>query len=94
MSIEIGVLIGFTSAIFGVAFGYANFRRNSDKDIQHDAVSSGELKSDIKYIRSGVDDMKVEMKVQGKQLDSLSERVTRVEESSKQAHKRLDEIRG
>ncbi len=36
--------------------------------------------------------MRVEIKVQGQRYDALAERVTRVEESTKQAHHRIDRI--
>jgi len=57
--------------------------RNGSKD--------GELHADIQYIKRRSDDMLLEQKETNKTLDNLSERVTRVEESTKQAHKRLDE---
>ncbi|MGG4453792.1 hypothetical protein [Brevibacillus porteri] len=44
------------------------------------------------YIKRGVDDIRFEQKAQGKRTDELSDRVTRVQESTKQAHKRLDRI--
>ncbi len=60
---------------------------------EDEGKENGELKSDIKYIKSGVDDIKIDLKVQEKRVNELSERVTRIEESAKQAHKRIDEIR-
>ena len=44
------------------------------------------------YIRKGVDDIRIDLKASEKQMVALGERVTRVEESTKQAHKRLDTI--
>ena len=93
MSIEVGVLVGFASAILGMILGYANWQRNCKKDIQDESVNDGKLRSDINYIKRGVDDIKVDLKVQERQLGALTERVTRVEESSKQAHKRIDCIK-
>lgn len=52
------------------------------------------LRQDMEYIKRGVDDIRLEQKVQGQKVDLLCERVTRVEESSKQAHKRIDRIDG
>ncbi|WP_426251383.1 hypothetical protein [Paenibacillus pabuli] len=42
------------------------------------------------YIKRGVDDIRLEQRAQAQRVDVLSERVTRVEESAKQAHKRID----
>lgn len=90
MTIELGILL----AILSGAISYAAFRRNTNNAIQQDATSNGELKADIRYIKNGVDDVRLEMKSQGKQLDHLAERVTRVEESCKSAHRRMDNYEG
>ncbi len=92
MTIELGVLIGIICTIAGTAFGYFNWRRNDKKDIRADAASDGELRADINYIRRGVEDIRVDLKAQDKRFGELTERVTRVEESAKQAHKRIDRI--
>jgi hypothetical protein len=47
------------------------------------------LSTDVEYIKHGVDDVRFELKDQVRRFDALPERVTRVEESTKQAHKRL-----
>lgn len=44
------------------------------------------------YIRKGVDDIRIDLKANERQMIVLGERITRVEESSKQAHKRLDAL--
>ncbi|MCQ6559769.1 hypothetical protein NNL21_13795 [Paenibacillus mendelii] len=44
------------------------------------------------YIKRGIDDVRFEQRERGRRFDALSERVTRVEESAKQAHKRLDRL--
>ncbi|MEB8733205.1 hypothetical protein P4G91_19410, partial [Bacillus cereus] len=53
---------------------------------------SAEVKAELGYIRKGVDDIRIDLKASEKQMVALGERVTRVEESTKQAHKRLDTI--
>ncbi|MHC1747504.1 MAG: hypothetical protein AB9856_03835 [Cellulosilyticaceae bacterium] len=63
------------------------------KEIKTDGQDQGELRADIKYIRNGVEDIRVDMRVQDSKIDGLTERVTRVEESAKQAHHRVDEIK-
>lgn len=49
-------------------------------------------RSDVEYIKRGVEDIKLEQKIQGQRFEALSERLTRVEESTKQAHKRIDRL--
>jgi membrane protein implicated in regulation of membrane protease activity len=48
--------------------------------------------SDIGYIKAGVDDMKREQKESNERHYALVERVTKVEESTKSAHHRIDEL--
>lgn len=93
MTVEMGALIGLAGGILGMVLGYSNWRRIANRDIQTDAVGSGELRSDVSYIKRGIDDIKVDMKVTEKRVGDLCERVTRVEESAKQAHHRIDGIK-
>ena len=48
--------------------------------------------SDIGYIKAGVDDLKRDTKDNSKRINILIERISRNEESTKQAHKRIDEV--
>lgn len=93
MTVELGVLIGIVCTVLGTAFGYFNWQRANRKEIQLSATDSGEMRSDIKYIKQGIEDIKVDMRVRDKEMGELTERVVRVEESAKQAHKRIDEIK-
>ncbi|AUB61620.1 hypothetical protein CSW12_00385 [Bacillus cereus] len=88
MSIEIGVLIGALS----LAISYFGYALNRSKSIKSDGQQSAEVKAELGYIRKGVDDIRIDLKASERQMVALGERVTRVEESTKQAHKRLDII--
>ncbi|PFB88886.1 hypothetical protein CN283_11370 [Bacillus thuringiensis] len=88
MNIEIGVLI----AVLSLAISYFAYSLNRTKSIKSDGQQSAEMKAELGYIRKGVDDIRIDLKASEKQMIALGERVTRVEESSKQAHKRLDNI--
>ncbi|HUV84226.1 MAG TPA: hypothetical protein VMV86_00870 [Methanosarcinales archaeon] len=92
MNIELGPAMGIVGIIFGIYMGYLNFKKVETKDAKIDAAGDAELKTDIKYIARGVEDIRVDMKVQEKRHSDLSERVVRVEESSKSAHLRLDTL--
>ncbi|AZR76295.1 hypothetical protein Q1J45_24670 [Pseudomonas rhodesiae] len=88
MTIELGVLIALLSLVISY-FGYA---LNRSKSIKSDGQQSAEVKAELGYIRKGVDDIRIDLKASERQMVALGERVTRVEESTKQAHKRLDTI--
>lgn len=61
---------------------------------EHKAAELSEMRSDIKHIRGQVDKNDVLMADVREQLDAVRDRVTRVEESTKSAHKRLDKMEG
>lgn len=52
----------------------------------------GALKSDINYIKQGIDGLRNDQAATDKKIERNSERVTRLEESIKSAHKRIDRL--
>lgn len=74
----------------GVLIGFLTFNRNRDKDVKSDASESAVIKTKLDNISSGIDSIRIDIKANEKRVSELSERVIRIEESSKQAHKRLD----
>lgn len=87
-------LISIACTILGALFGYLAFARNRKKDQTAEGERSGAIASDIGYIKGGVDDLKRETREMRGDVQGLTERVVRCEESCKQAHHRIDEIRG
>lgn len=86
MSVEVGVLI----SVLSVVIAFLGYNLNKSKAIKSDGQESAELKAELGYIRRGVDDIKIDLKANEKQMQTYGERLTRVEESAKQAHKRID----
>ena len=82
------MIISAAAAITGMVLGWLGRSRT----IRKDAAEDGELRANVNYIRHGVEELKLEIKARGQQYDMLAERVTRVEESTKQAHKRIDKM--
>ena len=88
-------------AILGAAFtagsvliAYLAYRRGLKQDTYNEAENDATLKSDIQYIKRRSDDMVLEQREMNKTVSALSERMTRCEESTKSAHRRLDELGG
>lgn len=69
----------------------SNLRGMRARDEQK-AAELSEMRSDIKHIRGQVDKNDILMADVRGQLDEVRDRVTRVEESAKSAHKRLDKM--
>ncbi|RUL56449.1 hypothetical protein [Lysinibacillus antri] len=84
-------LIGLVCTVLGALIGFLSFNRNRDKDVRNDASESAVIRTKLDAINSGVESIRIDIKAQEMRVTELSERVIRVEESSKQAHKRLDE---
>jgi len=80
-------MIGLIATICAIIFGYAAFRRNQKRDNENE----GSLKSDIGYIKAGIDDLKKQQDKSDERYINLVCKVAEVETSTKQAHKRLDE---
>ncbi|MBO9599844.1 MAG: hypothetical protein J7559_18735 [Cohnella sp.] len=85
-------LVGAAAAVSGIMLGWAARTRTIREDVRKDASSGAILHTDVEYIKRGVDDIRLEQRAQGQRIDVLAERVTRIEESVKQAHKRLDHL--
>lgn len=83
-------VVSVIAALSGIVLGWMGRSRT----IRQDGAQDGELRASVKYIREGVDDLRFEIKAQSQRYDVLAERVTRVEESTKQAHRRIDHIEG
>lgn len=79
-------------AILSLIIGFLTFNRNRDKDVKNDASDSAVIRTKLDNIYQGVDSIRVDIRANEKRVSELSERVIRVEESSKQAHKRIDTI--
>jgi Tfp pilus assembly protein PilO len=99
MTIEFGIL----ASILGVVIAYQGYQLNKQKHLstqkkeetdeaKTDARESAEVKAELGYIRKGVDDIRIDLRTNERERIALGERVTRVEESAKQAHKRLDNL--
>lgn len=88
MAVDVVVLVGLIGTICSIAFGFIGYRQGAKKE----NMQTGTLLSDIGYIKSGVDDLKRKQETSEDRHFVLAERVTKVEESSKQAHKRIDEV--
>lgn len=89
MSIYISIAISALGVIISFVFSLAIYKRNIVSDGKH----TGELHADTQYIKKRIDDVLLEQKDTNRKMDTLSERVTRVEESVKQAHRRIDELK-
>lgn len=82
------------STLCAIVFGYLAFVRNRDKDKETDVKHDATVLTEIGYIKANTDEIKAEQKEQRKTNTEFVTRLTAVEASAKQAHKRIDYIEG
>ena len=85
-------VLSIAASICAIVFGYKAFRRGQKADDQGEAQRLTTMETKLDYISSGVNRIEQNQRDQSASISDLSQRVTRVEESAKQAHKRIDEL--
>lgn len=95
MTIELGILL----SVFGVVIAFQGYylnkqkhQKEQSKEEKEDTKESTEIRLQLGYISKGVDDIRLDIKNNERQMAAIGERVTRVEESAKAAHKRIDDF--
>lgn len=86
------ISIALACTLLGAVLSFLTFQRNKGHDIRADTREEAETKAKLDYISKGVDDIKIDFKVQQREMQELKERVIKNEESTKSAHKRIDAI--
>jgi hypothetical protein len=94
--LDIQIAIPIICVALGAVIGVLTYNRNRDKDVRNDASESAVIRTKLDTISSGIDNIRIDIKANERRLSELTERVIRIDESTKQAHKRLDkmEIKG
>lgn len=91
---EVSTAIAIIAALSGVALGWLGRARTIKHDTVTDATKEATLQADMAYLKRGIDDLRVDIKIQGQRYDTLAEKVIRMDESLKSAHKRIDRLEG
>lgn len=71
--------LAFLAPIASVLIAWLALRRNNKNDIKKESEEYGSMKSDLAYIKAGIDDLKASDKAKDQRLDILSEHIVRVE---------------
>ena len=90
MDVNTGILI----ALIGCIVGLAGWLRNHDTDNERETSNMTTVIVKLENIRVGISDLKSDLKRTAENLKGIDHRLTVVEESVKQAHKRINEIKG
>lgn len=93
MTLE-SISIALLCTAIGCVVGLLSFSRNKTKDDQAEGRQSGQMLTELGYIKAGIDDIKTEQREQRKINTEVATQLAAVEASTKQAHKRIDRIEG
>lgn len=92
MTIEVALVISIISVTAAVFFGLKNNKRADTSEAEKKAADSATINVKLDTIAGDVRDIKYDMSAVKKDVQGLSERMVVVEQSTKSAHHRIDEI--
>ncbi len=84
--------IGIICAILGGVIGVLGYKRTVTKDIQTETKEGAIMATKLDFISQGVNNIQVKMEAQENKFGAMNEKIIRIEESTKSAHKRIDEF--
>lgn len=87
-------ILAIAGTLSGIVIGWKGNARTNRNETITDTSRDVKLQVDVEYIKRGIDDLKVEQRLQGQQYDELSKQVIKVDESTRSAHKRIDRLEG
>lgn len=90
MTIE--TVVAIAVPLIALIFTAMTFKRNADKDTGATAAERATMNANISYIRTSIDEIKLDNKSIQKDVSEISKKLVEVEASAKSAHKRLDDL--
>ena len=90
ITIEISILLSAVSVAFAIYFGLKRTKRNEKLDIKSDTAQLTTVIVKLENIGIGIAEIKAELFNVKNDVKEDRERIIRLEESVKQAHKRID----
>lgn len=94
MTLELSIVISVISVSFALYSGISNLKRNGKKDTAEETAQLTTVIVKLENIGDGVAEIKADMKNVKGEVQELRERLVAVEQSTKSAHHRLDDLTG
>jgi hypothetical protein len=85
-------IIGIGGTASSIIFAYLAFRRNDKHESKDSGKSEGIILTEIGYIKSSIDRIEKRLDASDEKYMGIASRVSKVEESVSQAHKRIDDL--
>lgn len=101
----LNAIIAISCSIIGAILGILGFVRICKKDTKEEIKdakqetkeeisNSTRIETKLDYIGKDISDIKLDFRTHANEISEIKQRVTRVEESAKSAHHRIDGIEG
>ena len=94
MTMEVALVISGISLAFGLYQGVSNLKRAEKHENKSEATQITAVIVKLETIGEGVNEIKADMRNIKNDIYEIRERLTKVEESAKSAHHRVDEMKG
>ncbi len=85
-------IVSLLASISSILFALLSFRRNEKIEQKREGKSEGTMLSDIGYIKACVDRVEKNLGILDERYRDVLERISKLEESIKNAEKRIDDI--
>ncbi len=85
-------ITGMCVGIAGVVLSFITVSRNRKNDDKNEGEKEGIILSELDHIKNTTEDIKRKLEKKDEQDIEILERLTDVEASAKQAHKRIDQL--
>ena len=92
MTVDVAILVSIISVSVAIFFGVKSTKRADMQDVKDDTIKLTQIETKIDIIVTNMFEVKNEISSLRTEQNNIKERVTIVEESSKNAHKRLDKL--
>lgn len=90
------ISIALLCTVMGIIFSYLSFNRHQKRDIEKDTKEEvseiTKATQELKHVSNGINDIKLDIREMNRNMSNTNEKVIRLEESVKQAHKRIDSL--
>jgi capsular polysaccharide biosynthesis protein len=95
-NVSLIALIGIMCTVFGSVATFITLKRNYSKDTKEEAkeaaTNNAKVETKLDYIAKSVDDIRIKSEARDLKISDIDIRLVRVEESTKSAHHRIDEL--
>ncbi len=91
-NISIGLVFTIIGGMIGYATFYMNSKKNTKQETKEEVATTTKIDTKLDIISKNVDEIRLDNKDISKAVQSLGERMSAVEQSTKSAHHRIDSL--